>query len=304
MAYIAGDSDNNEIDGTSEVDVINGYGGDDIINGGSGKDEIYGSEGSDYFIDNNLTRDLFWGGSGIDTIDFSGTDYGIAVDLLKNNTDRGDYIYSVENVIGTDYDDSFTGDWGDNVFDGGLGKDQMRGGGGNDYFIDTDGGRDIIWGGWLGNDTVDFHGSDSAISVSLGDTVYDDWRTAELGSSSFGDHISGLENVVGTAYDDTLVGNYKDNVITGMEGRDILAGGDGADTFAYMSVDDSSSDGSDLILDFETGSDVILLDFDVSIADVAIEAYPFLFNEITIDGTDFSILVQNDISLSDIVIAA
>ena len=45
--------------------------------------EIYGSEGSDYFIDNNLTRDLFWGGSGIDTIDFSGTDYGIAVDLLK-----------------------------------------------------------------------------------------------------------------------------------------------------------------------------------------------------------------------------
>lgn len=60
------------------------------------------------------------------------------------------------------------------------------------------------------------------------------------------DTLTGIENITGTAYRDTLIGNAGDNVLMGGGSRDILTGGGGRDTFVYKAADD----GMDRITDF------------------------------------------------------
>jgi Ca2+-binding RTX toxin-like protein len=66
------------------------------------------------------------------------------------------------------------------------------------------------------------------------------------------DVLNSIENVVGTPFNDTLIGSSAANVITGAGGADTLTGGGGADTFVYQ----TPAQGSDFITDF--GLDDIL----------------------------------------------
>lgn len=124
---ITGDTANNRLDGSHGNDVLNGNGGHDVLIGGAG-------------------RDSYNGGSGIDTVDFSGEFGGVTVNLA---TDRAETAYgreavvSIENVIGSRYDDTIAGDSGANELDGGRGNDIINGG--RDTDILTGGqGRDIF----------------------------------------------------------------------------------------------------------------------------------------------------------------
>ncbi|TKB69385.1 MAG: hypothetical protein E8D52_10555 [Nitrospira sp.] len=75
------------------------------------------------------------------------------------------------------------------------------------------------------------------------------------------DRLSGIENVTGTNFADTLIGNAGSNVLNGLAGndlltggagRDILTGGSGFDTFDYNAASDSpASAGRDVITDFQ-----------------------------------------------------
>lgn len=65
------------------------------------------------------------------------------------------------------------------------------------------------------------------------------------------DTLKNVENIVGTAYKDTLIGNAGVNVIEGGAGRDTLTGGGGADTFVYA----APAQGGDKITDF-SGNDI------------------------------------------------
>ena len=47
----------------------------------------------------------------------------------------GDLIKNIENIIGSDHDDTIEGDDADNVIDGGAGNDRFKGGGGDDVFV-------------------------------------------------------------------------------------------------------------------------------------------------------------------------
>ena len=60
---------------------------------------------------------------------------------------------SIENIIGTSNDGSYTGNSVANMIDGGAGKDLIHGLEGDDIFIDTDMERDLYWGG-DGSDTI------------------------------------------------------------------------------------------------------------------------------------------------------
>lgn len=60
------------------------------------------------------------------------------------------------------------------------------------------------------------------------------------------DTLTGIENVIGTAYKDTLVGDAGANVLRGGGSKDILTGGAGRDTFVYK----VASEGMDRITDF------------------------------------------------------
>ncbi len=60
------------------------------------------------------------------------------------------------------------------------------------------------------------------------------------------DTLSSIENIVGTKFKDTLIGNAGTNIITGGADKDILSGGGGSDTFVYR----SPTEGGDIITDF------------------------------------------------------
>jgi Ca2+-binding RTX toxin-like protein len=63
------------------------------------------------------------------------------------------------------------------------------------------------------------------------------------------DTLNSIENVVGTAFADSLTGSSGVNVIEGGRGRDRLTGGGSSDTFVYRNPDE----GGDTITDFGTG---------------------------------------------------
>lgn len=62
------------------------------------------------------------------------------------------------------------------------------------------------------------------------------------------DTLSNIENIVGTDFNDTLIGNAGANIIEGGAGKDTLTGGAGVDTFVYK----APTQGGDKITDFSS----------------------------------------------------
>lgn len=211
--------------GTAFNDTIYGYGGNDNITGGRGDD----------YID---------GGPGTDSVGYNTASSAVIVDLgvtgAQNTLGAGiDTLISIENITGSNYDDTLTGNSEANSLNGGAGSDTIYGLDGDD-FIDGGAGDDILSGG-LGNDTLAYVSATSAITIDLSLT------TSQKAGGSGIDTISGFEDIGGSNYADTITGSSADNWIYGRGGADTLTGGLGADTFYF----DAQSIGSvDNILDF------------------------------------------------------
>ncbi|MEX0295310.1 retention module-containing protein [Pseudomonas putida] len=102
--------------------------------------------------------------------------------------------------------------------------------------------------------TADYAQAEGAVTVDLSLEGAQD--TGGAGVESF----SGIYNLVGSDYDDTLIGNSANNVLNGGAGNDvlkggggndILIGGNGSDTFVWQKNDS----GHDTLNDFTPGSD-------------------------------------------------
>ncbi|MGU5763986.1 beta strand repeat-containing protein, partial [Aeromonas allosaccharophila] len=168
---------------------------------------------------------------------------------------------------------------------GGDGDDVLIGLGGNDT-LDGGSGNDILAGG-LGNDTlIGGTGVDTATYIDIGALVTVSLNT-ELQQNTSGagqDTISGIENLIGSNFGDTLTGNGSANVLFGAggndtlvglggddvliggegidllvggSGNDMLTGGSGKDTFKWGASD---AGGVDVIKDFTTGAGGDVLD--------------------------------------------
>jgi Ca2+-binding RTX toxin-like protein len=118
------------------------------------------------------------------------------------------------------HDDVLTGDNGVNRLVGRLGDDTLNGGGGDDTLIGGRGADTLIGGS--GVDTADYGWSDEGVTVHLKDGV-------GLGGDAHGDTLSGIENVVGSDFNDKLTGDDGVNRLNGGNGDDILRGGNGND---------------------------------------------------------------------------
>ena len=206
------------------ADMIKGEAGNDTLDGGSGNDLINGGAGADTLI----------GGAGIDTATYADANQGIGVTAALDGSvagaagseSYGDTFASIENLVGTKYDDTLVGNSVVNVLTGGAGNDVLEG----------RGGADTIDGG-AGVDTASYAHAISGVSASLLTAT----GTGASTSESFGDTLISIENLTGSAYGDILEGDANANVLDGGAGNDTLTGGAGADVLIGGDGNDTAS---------------------------------------------------------------
>ncbi|MGO1075375.1 calcium-binding protein, partial [Inquilinus sp. CA228] len=241
------------INGTPGADSLSGTNpgdpanpdGIDIIDGLAGNDRLFGLNGNDT-LRGGAGADIMEGGDGVDTADYQGS-ASVSVNLQSgggsNGDAQGDTLIGIENLIGSSLSDFLVGDGGANTLDGGGGGfDTLLGGGGNDQ-ITGYGGADILEG-QDGNDLLDGGtsadtlrggaGTDTATYVRSTAGVQVDLTTGTgTGGDAAGDTLTDIENLIGSAFADTLTGNTANNNLTGGAGADVLDGGTGIDTASY-----------------------------------------------------------------------
>ena len=154
-----GDGDDQFLGETGTVDgEVRGQGGDDILKTGLGDDLINGGEG----------RDKMYGGAGNDTATYENSTASVRVNLTthrgRGGEARGDWLFDIENLIGSHLDDVLIGDVLTNILEGMDGADTLNGEGGADFLFGGNGDdtliggdgddilnggldRDILWGG-------------------------------------------------------------------------------------------------------------------------------------------------------------
>jgi Ca2+-binding RTX toxin-like protein len=134
---IYGDSGEDFLNGGDGVDVLHGGDGVDYLSGDAGDDFIYGDDGND-IISQGEGLDTIDGGAGSDTVNFWGG--AITIDLKITTAQsfaagQSIRLISVENILGSDFDDHLTGDGAANSFTGRAGANVLDGGAGGDTAI-------------------------------------------------------------------------------------------------------------------------------------------------------------------------
>ncbi len=218
---ICGDEANNRIKADDGKDIVFGKTGNDTINGGRGNDTLHGGAGNDT-LRGDEGDDVLEGGDGND--DLGG---GPGDDSLKGG-DGNDVFWSLVGGIEDGSDD----------FDGGKGTDTLN--------------FSMVPNGEADSDNPSPEGFTDDSSVNIGNTQT--FRTAEGNFNPDGEYIrgvyvnlvsgitdytdedetsdvyEGIENVVGSPFDDYIVGDSEDNELHGGDGNDRIEGGDGDDT--------------------------------------------------------------------------
>ncbi len=209
-------------------------GGADVI--GNNKDNVIkftGGLDNDNEVHAGGGNDKVLGGLGEDHL-FGGT----GNDVLKGG-EGNDYL------DGEDGKDTLKGGDGDDFIYGGDNKDILKGGAGDD-FLDGGNGKDVLKGG-EGNDEL--HGGAGKDTLKGGagiDQLFGGEAKDVLKGGAGDDYLSGQSG------DDVLRGGSGDDILDGGSDDDIMIGGQGADMFFF-----AENDGSDVIEDFEDGTDLL-----------------------------------------------
>jgi Ca2+-binding RTX toxin-like protein len=258
---IIGTQGNDTITGNSSANTLYGGTGGDTLKGAAGDDELYGEAGNDT-LSGGTGDDIIDGGADTDTVDYSNATAAITVDLDLNDgttsqnvgaSEGNDTLNSIENAIGSSFDDTFK----------------------TNYTVNNN------FNGALGSDTVDYSSLvvndatlDKVVATMSGATA-----TGSSGSTatSTTDTFTSIENIKASAGNDTLTGDSNANTLNGEAGDDFLYGAGGndyidggtntavGDTVNYSSSSDgvtvdlssglaqnvSASQGNDTLIDIE-----------------------------------------------------
>lgn len=271
--YLNGSTGAETLTGSSVNDTISGTAGDDILSGGAGSDYLQGGDDNDT-LSGDAGADTLDGGNGIDTATYAASGMAVNANLTtgagSGGHAAGDAFVSIENLIGSNFNDKLTGDGGVNRLTGGLGNDTLDGKAGADVMIGGD-----------GNDTyiVDVAGDKTTETSSAGGTdLVKSSVTRTLGANLENLTLtgSGIIDGTGNTLANALIGNAKANVLDGKTGADTLSGGLGADKLIGGAGVDTLTGGggadkfilnaaakatnADIITDFTHGSDKIQLE--------------------------------------------
>lgn len=226
-----GNSVANNITSWAGGDTLIGYGGNDVLNGGTGAaNTLIGGQGDDWYISRAAGDSMIeQAGEGHDTVDTTALNY-----VLRDNFE--DLIFTPATGNTTHF--IGTGNALNNMLRGHIGNDVLAGLAGDDHLVGLQGddtlrggaGVDLIDGG-AGVDTADYGTAAAGVSVNLnGGAASND---GDGGTDTF----IGIENLAGSAFNDTLIGSAAYNVLMGglgadtligLGGNDILDGGPGA----------------------------------------------------------------------------
>jgi Ca2+-binding RTX toxin-like protein len=202
---------------SARATTVNAGDGDDTILGGSNADVINGAAGKDV-IKGGFGNDTIQGGAGEDTI------FGQAGDDKLTDVDMADAL------------------WGSSGNDVLIGGRTTHGDDGNDILYPLVGGEH--WGG-TEYDIIDFSKWTVLVHVSLDGNQNDGDADADPTDTSCGGILGGcipdpmnvhgdFEKMIGTAFDDVIIGNGNNNEIDAGEGKDAIDGRGGDD---YLDVE-------------------------------------------------------------------
>ena len=243
-ASIDGTAAGEVLTGTSGGDTLNGLAGGDTLNGLAGADTLSGGADDDV-LNGGAGNDSLDGGAGADSASYADAVSAVTVSLAVSgpqNTqgDGTDTLVSIENLAGSNFADTLTGDAGSNVLKGAAGDDTLDGGGGSDTavfsgnragytIVNTDGVATVS--GADGTDTlrnIEF--------LAFSDQTIATPAPVPAGPTSGADVLDGTgsaDTLDGLGGNDTLNGLAGDDLLTGGDGADLLNGGAGVDTASY-----------------------------------------------------------------------
>ncbi len=202
------------LEGGKAGEALVGNDGDDFIHGGDGDDALEGGLGADTLI----------GGRGVDYALYWNSPEAVYIDLgigsLSGGEAEGDLLVGIDNIVGSEHNDTILGSLSQNELFGYRGDDLVDGREGNDT-IEGGRGADTLQGGG-GIDAVAYVHSSAAVIIDLG-------TGGAQGGHAAGDQISDFENVIGSNHNDLLSGDALGNILYGSHGNDSLRGRGGAD---------------------------------------------------------------------------
>jgi Ca2+-binding RTX toxin-like protein len=247
--------------GLGGQDTLRGFGNNDQLFGGSGADQLFGGSGNDR-LNGGRGNDLLNGGDGSDTADYSsgtidppgpvgpqaftGATAGVKVNLTLTGAQAtggagSDTLVSIENLTGTNLNDTLTGNGGNNVLTGLAGADKLFGNGGNDT-LNGGSGNDTLNGG-AGSDTADYSTATAGVMLGTG-SIYDGQAQDTVGAGL--DTLVSIENLTGSNFNDWLRIDGSDNTT--------LNGGNGNDDLGIGGCDNTTVNGGN-------GNDALLASF-------------------------------------------
>jgi Ca2+-binding RTX toxin-like protein len=250
--YLDGGANNDHLYGGNNGDTLYGGNGNDWLYGGDGSDFLYGGAGDDHlyagddtsshgnFLSGGAGADTFHGASNRpDTVDYSDSPGGVTVNLGTSkgggSDAAGDIYYDIEHIAGSAFDDILIGSGTYNSIHGGDGNDLIFGLGGDDS-LEGGKGADYLDGG-AGYDSIDYLDSVTGVTVNL-------TTGSGAGGDAAGDTYYSIEEVMGSKFDDTLIGDVNANTLVGADGDDVLFGGGGQDKLSGWAGQDTLTGGA------------------------------------------------------------
>ena len=304
---LQGGADQDILYGDAGDDHLQGGAGDDVLIDGAGMDVLQGGDGADLFVlTHDGQRDvitdfdpdedqldlsalpLLHGADQLSVVSTgTGAELYFADEVLEVHTVDGSSLsaaqvtswtvvpldrIAISDVVpqqsqqGTAGADSLSGSAGMDILYGLAGDDVLLGLAGNDLLdggegddtLDGGSGSDTMDGG-AGLDTVTYADASGGVTARL---------DGELSTGqAVGDSLSNVENLLGSAFGDALVGSNGDNVLSGLgghdnlyglEGNDLLLGEAGNDALYGQAGDDTLRGGvGNDMLDGGTGDDTL-----------------------------------------------